>query len=179
MKKHLCAIFWPGVPAHPARLVLQQVEDGGCSSSARAEHSKSSPWAGCSGQEILPKLIALMTDHFLDVTLRLLEQSPHAEGLAAHSAHAQEAPAIPPLPQINDGNRRSQVPGFAFRTAWTEQHTELGMWISLSSEPQHSEKERRNNQHQALALISAFWTLLCLLKYPRVSPDERAGAQST
>lgn len=146
MKKHLCAIFWPGVPAHPARLVLQQVEDGGCSSSARAEHSKSSPWAGCSGQETLPKLIAL---------------------------------AIPPLPQINDGNRRSQVPGFAFRTAWTEQHTELGMWISLSSEPQHSEKERRNNQHQALALISAFWTLLCLLKYPRVSPDERAGAQST
>lgn len=146
MKKHLCAIFWPGVPAHPARLVLQQVEDGGCSSSARAEHSKSSSWAGCSGQETLPKLIAL---------------------------------AIPPLPQINDGNRRSQVPGFAFRTAWTEQHTELGMWISLSSEPQHSEKERRNNQHQALALISAFWTLLCLLKCPRVSPDERAGAQST
>lgn len=67
--------------------------------------------------------------------------------------------------------------------AWAEQHTELGMWISLSSEPQHTHSTARwrgeitNTKHLLWFLL--FWTLLCLLKYPRVSPDERAGAQST
>lgn len=123
-------------------------------------------------------------------------ESPRTDGLlapAARGAHAQEAQVIFPLPQINDKNRRRQVPGFAFKNLLGQsramQQPELEMWISLSSEPQHilhhphlGEFQRGNNQRQALAVISAvqgFSASSLPLKNTPVILDERAGAQST
>lgn len=141
-----------GVQAHPPSLALQQAENGGWSRGlclCRTPQILPPVQAAkrVSGQRTIATLNSLLwyLSLFKNDVQAAGAEFPHTDTLlapAAHSAHAQEV--IFPLPQINDKNRRRQVPGFAFRTCldrpelWNSQSWGCGFpWAQSPSTSLH------------------------------------------